>query len=248
MKKLISLPIIVGLVLISFSSFSQREDSVSRKNVIKYNLSTPALYNSAFLFQYERVLNPNRSVSVQAGHITLPELLTRFENIQKISNAEQFGYNVTIDYRFYLAKENKYNAPRGVYIAPFASLHHFKNVKDFELKSSETNEFETVTLNSKVNILSAGVALGYQFVLWERMTLDFLVLGPSIANYNVNMALDGDLTVEELDENLQLIIEHIADRVPFLDGLLEDKFADFSGRTNISTMGFRYSVGIGFRF
>jgi hypothetical protein len=248
MKKLISLPIIVGLVLISFSSFSQREDSVSRKNVIKYNLSTPALYNSAFLFQYERVLNPNRSVSVQAGHITLPELLTRFENIQKISNAEQFGYNVTIDYRFYLAKENKYNAPRGVYIAPFASLHHFKNVKDFELKSSETNEFETVTLNSKVNILSAGVALGYQFVLWERMTLDFLVLGPSIANYNVNMALDGDLTVEELDENLQLIIEHIADRVPFLDGLLEDKFADFSGRTNLSTMGFRYSVGIGFRF
>ncbi|MCH6232610.1 hypothetical protein [Cognataquiflexum rubidum] len=248
MKKLISLPIIVGLVLISFSSFSQREDSVSRKNVIKYNLSTPALYNSAFLFQYERVLNPNRSLSVQVGHITLPELLTRFENVQKISNAEQFGYNVTVDYRFYLAKENKYNAPRGVYIAPFASIHHFKNVKDFELKSSETNEFETVTLTSKVNILSAGVALGYQFVVWDRMTLDFLVLGPSISNYNVEMALDGDLPPVELDENLQLILEHIVDRLPFIDRLLEDRVADFDGRTNISTMGFRYSVGIGFRF
>lgn len=248
MKKLGSLPLIVVLVLLSFSAFSQKADSVERKNVIKYNLSTPALYNSAFLFQYERVLNPNRSVSIQVGHITLPELLTRFENIQKISDAEQFGYNVTVDYRFYLAKENKYNAPRGVYIAPFASIHHFKNIKDFEIQSAETDEFETVTLNSKVNILSAGVALGYQFVVWDRMTLDFLVLGPSISNYNVEMSLDGDLSQVELDEKLQLIIDHIADRLPFIDGLLEDKVADFNGRTNISTMGFRYSVGIGFRF
>jgi hypothetical protein len=248
MKKLISLPIIIGFVLVSFSAFAQRSDSVSRKSVIKYNLSTPALYNSAFLFQYERVLNPNRSLSVQVGHITLPELLTRFENIQKIADAEQFGYNVTIDYRFYLAKENKYNAPRGVYIAPFASIHHFKNIKDFEIQSAETDEFETVTLNSKVNILSAGVALGYQFVVWDRMTLDFLVVGPSISNYNVQMALDGDLSQVELDEKLQLIIDHIADRVPFIDSLLEDKVANFTGNTNFSTLGFRYSVGIGFRF
>ncbi|MCL6260668.1 hypothetical protein M3O96_16305 [Aquiflexum sp. TKW24L] len=248
MEKLIKVFVFFGLVLFSFSSFSQREDSVSRKNVIKYNLSAPALYNSAFLFQYERVLNPNRSVSVQVGRITLPELLKRFENVQKISNAEQFGYNVTFDYRFYLAKENKYNAPRGVYIAPYASIHHFKNIKDFEIQSAETDEFESVTLNSKMNILSAGVALGYQFVVWDRMTLDFLVLGPSISNYNVEMALDGDLPPVELDENLQLIIEHIVDRVPFLNNLLEDRVAEFDGRTNISTMGFRYSVGIGFRF
>ena len=248
MKKLGSLPLIVVLVLLSFSAFSQKADSVERKNVIKYNLSTAAFYNRAFLFQYERVLNPNRTISVQLGHVTLPELLTRFENVQKISDAEQFGYNVTVDYRFYLAKENKYNAPRGVYIAPFVSIHHFKNVKDFELKSSETNEFETVTLNSKVNILSAGVALGYQFVVWERMTLDFLVLGPSISNYNAEMTLDGDIPPVELDENLQLILEHIVDRLPFINRLLEDRVADFNGRTNISTMGFRYSVGIGFRF
>ncbi|MCH6201908.1 hypothetical protein MMU07_20180 [Aquiflexum sp. LQ15W] len=111
MKNFSIFSLIIGLVLISFSTFSQREDSVSRKNVIKYNLIEAALYNRAFLFQYERILNPNRSFSVQVGHMTLPELLTRFENIQKISNAEQFGYNVTVDYRFYLAKKNKHSAP-----------------------------------------------------------------------------------------------------------------------------------------
>ncbi|MCH6201907.1 hypothetical protein MMU07_20175 [Aquiflexum sp. LQ15W] len=99
-----------------------------------------------------------------------------------------------------------------------------------------------------MNILSAGVALGYQFVLWDRMTLDFLVLGPSISNYNVGMTLDGDLPPVELDENLQLILEHIVDRLPLIDSLLEDRVAKFDGRTNISTLGFRYSVGIGFRF
>lgn len=248
MKAYISLPVIIGLFLITCSVFAQRPDSVERKNVIKYNLSAPALYNSAFLFQYERVINPHRSISVQLGHITLPELLKNFENVQKISNAEQYGYNVTVDYRFYLAKENKYNAPHGVYIAPYASLHHFKNVKDFEIQSNETDEYGIVTLNSKLNILSAGVAMGYQFVVWDRMTLDFLVIGPSFSNYNVQLTLDGDLTQVELDEKLQLIIDHIADQVPFIDDLLEDKVANFSGNTNFSTMGFRYSVGIGFRF
>lgn len=248
MEKLIKVFVFFGLLLISATSFGQKEDSLSRRNVIKYNLSAPALYGGALLFQYERVLNPNRSLSVQVGHITLPELLGRFENIQKISDEEKVGYNVTIDYRFYLAKENKYNAPRGVYIAPYASVHSFRNTKNFEIKNAETNEFEPVELNSKVNILSAGVALGYQFVVWERMTLDFLVVGPSISNYDVKMTLDGDLPPVELDENLQLIIEHIVDRVPFIGSLLEDRVAEFDGRSNLSSMGFRYSVGIGFRF
>jgi hypothetical protein len=248
MKNLISLPVIIGMVLISFSSFSQSEDSVSKKNVIKFNLSAPALYSSAFLFQYERVLNPNRSISAQVGHITLPQFLSNLDNVQKISDTEKVGFNATIDYRFYLAKENKYNSPHGVYIAPYASVHSFRNIKNFELQGKETNEFEPVSLNSKINILSAGVALGYQFVVWDKMTLDFLVVGPSISNYKVKMALDGDIPVEELDENLQLIIEHIAERVPFLDNLLEEKFAEFNGRSNFSTFGFRYSVSIGFRF
>jgi hypothetical protein len=247
MKNSIKL-LVIGMCFFSSFSFAQKGDSVSRKNVIKYNITSPALYGKAFLFQYERVLNNHRSISLQVGHVALPELLTKFENIQKIADAEQTGFNVTVDYRFYLAKENKYSAPRGVYIAPFASIHNFKNVKEFEIQSNGSTEFEPVVLDAKVNILSAGVALGYQFVLWDRMTLDFLVVGPSVSNYNVEMALDGDIPVEELDENLQEIIDRMSDKFPFFDSLLEDKFADFNGRTNFSSMGFRYSVGIGFRF
>lgn len=86
-------------------------------------------------------LHPNRSISVLLGHVTLPKFLARFGNGQKISDTEKWGYNVTVDYRFYPAKENKYNALRGVPIAPFAPVHHFKNIKDFEIESSETNEF-----------------------------------------------------------------------------------------------------------
>jgi hypothetical protein len=237
-----------GLSIFCVSAFGQGDDSVSRKNVIKYNLSAPALYNKAFLFQYERVLNPNRTVSIQFGHITLPELLARFDNVQNISDAEKSGYNLTVDYRFYLEKENRHNAPRGVYLAPYASIHHFRNVKDFEIQGSESNEYDQVSLNSRMNILSAGVALGYQFVVWDRMTLDFLLLGPSISNYNVEMTLDGDLSEVELDENLQQIINQMADRFPFFNSLLEDKIAEFNGRSNFSSFGFRYSVAIGFRF
>ncbi len=193
------------------------------------------------------MINPHRTIAIQLGHITLPELLKGIEN-EKIADTEKYGYNVTIDYRFYLAKENKYNAPCGVYITPYASIHHFKNVKEFDFKSAESNEFEPRMLNSRMNILSAGVALGYQFVVWDRMTLDFLLMGPSVSNYKIDMALGGELPVEELDENLQQIIENLADRFPFFNSLLEDQVAEFNGKTNFAFLGFRYSVGIGFRF
>lgn len=121
-------------------------------------------------------------------------------------------------------------------------------MKEFEIQSAGSNEFNLVVLYAKVNILSGGVALGYQFVLWDRITLDFLVVSSSVSYYNVDMALDGDIPVEELDENLQMIINRMADRFPFFDSLLKDQFADFNGKTNFSSMGFRYSVGIGFRF
>ena len=104
------------------------------------------------MFQYEGVINPHRIIAIQLGHITLPELLKGIEN-EKITDTEKYGYNVTIDYRFYLAKENKYNAPCGVYITPYASVHHFKNVKEFDFKSAESNEFEPRMLNSRLNIL-----------------------------------------------------------------------------------------------
>ena len=92
------------------------------------------------------------------------------------------------------------------------------------------------------------MAWGYQFVVWDRMTLDFLLMGPSDSNCKIDMALGGELPVEELDENLQQIIENLADRFPFFNSLLEDQVAEFNGKTNFISLGFRYSVSIGFRF
>lgn len=248
MRKLIKCIFVFGLMTLSAASFAQREDSVSRKNVIKYNLTSHALYRQAILFQYERVLNNHRSISIQAGQIKLPDFTSLLDDIQGTTDFQNSGYNVTVDYRFYLAKENKHYAPRGVYIAPFASIHNLKNNKEFEIKSDETGEFEPVVLDTRMNVLSAGVALGYQFVVWERMTLDFLLLGPSISNYNIQMELDGDLSQVELDENRKKIFEKLAGRWPFFDDILENQFAEFNGTSKFSSLGFRYSVSIGFRF
>jgi hypothetical protein len=44
-------------------------------------------------------------------------------------------------------------------------------------------------------IFNIGVELGYQFVFWKRLTLDFVLIGPAISYYG------GKEVMYELDED-----------------------------------------------
>jgi hypothetical protein len=85
---------------------------------------------------------------------------------------------LSADYRFYLKSENKYKAPRGVYIGPYYSYNTFNRSKDWELS---TSNFEGVAgSNLGIKIHTIGAELGYQFQLSNRFVLDFVLLGPGV--------------------------------------------------------------------
>ena len=50
----------------------------SRKNIVRYNISSALLYgfDKSFILGYERVLKPNQSISFNAGTVALPKLTT----------------------------------------------------------------------------------------------------------------------------------------------------------------------------
>jgi uncharacterized membrane protein len=77
MKKKI---IFLALVMTPFLSFGQEEIETNDqfKNTIRYNFTNPVIFGiENVIIGYERVINPNRSFSIDFGLNKLPGLVSR---------------------------------------------------------------------------------------------------------------------------------------------------------------------------
>jgi hypothetical protein len=221
----------------------------SHKNIVRYNLSSALLFgiDKTFILGYERILKPNQSISINAGTIVLPKIATiSTDSFSLGKDLKNKGYNISLDYRFYLGKLNKYNAPRGVYIGPWYSFNRFMrdNQWDFVTNSNQ----RTATTNTEFNIHSFGVELGYQFVFWNRFALDLVMVGPGMGIYNVKAQFDSDLTEGEKEQLRQALSDVISNRFPGMNYVLDGKQLDANGKLGVTSVGFRYIIHIGFSF
>lgn len=247
-----SITILVSL-LVSVSTQLQAQDSLRsilfRPNVIKLNLSANVLYSPAILVTYERVLTPNKSFSVEAGYVTFPKILpTLRDSIRLLEKISSSGYKLDADFRFYLKKENCHQAPHGFYIAPYVAFYHFKNVSGF---TPQDTSFATGQLDFtfKLNTPQIGGELGYQFSLWkDRLTIDLLLFGPSIAYYHAKLGLSGTFDINEEDEYLNDLLAYLTENFPVFGDLVSEREVSTSGIADLFSGGFRYSVSAGFRF
>ena len=227
-------------------SYSQDTLPKVKKNIIKVNLTSGFLYDVPLIFEYERLLNSHQSFSIQAGYAKLP-FETNIDSLRWTSDISNSGYSLTLDYRFYLRKENKDRSPHGVYLAPFASFHHFNSERNLDFSNDSTPAIP-LNLKSKFNFISVGAALGYQFTFGKRWVLDCLLLGPSLGYYKVDMTLTGDISESEMDGINRGILEALAAKMPLLNKLLKDDIASFTGTSSSWNYGFRYSIHFGYRF
>src|SRR5436190_23442414 len=112
-KKLFHLQFLVLLlpsVNVCLAQYDSTKQARNYKNVIRYNLSGALIFgfDRYVIFGYERVIKPNQSISVNVGGVRLPKLVsieTDSFSLQKDNKSN--GYNISVDYRFYLGKENK---------------------------------------------------------------------------------------------------------------------------------------------
>src|SRR5687767_6532148 len=78
------------------------------KNTFRFNLSNPIIISGkSIIFGYERVLNKYRSFSVNFGQTGLPRLnILRSDSVESKSTVSNKGYNFSVDFRFYLPRQN----------------------------------------------------------------------------------------------------------------------------------------------
>jgi hypothetical protein len=238
---------ILGLfILTAGAAQAQRSaDTIVRKNTIKLDITSYWLYRNAIVFSYERVTKPNQSFAVTAGYQEFPRTSTLGSRIAVKEDNTRYGLKFGGEYRFYLAKENKYKAPHGVYIGPYFTFHQFKNGRTIEVDNNGT--LEEASLTTKFQILNVGFQLGYQFVLNNRWAIDIVFIGPSISNYRFKATLDGNYTFDTGDIQNEVVLDLI-DRFPLLGEVIDEKEASTSGKLDVWGYGYRYQLQIGYHF
>lgn len=245
---------IIVIALETQRSFAQMQtDSSVRayKNVIRYNLSGALLFglDKYIVVGYERVLSPKKSISVNFGTAALPKITSLVtDSFQTNKEGTRNGYNLSIDYRFYLAKENKFNAPRGLYIGPYYSYNHYENEKRWlHTKNGGSNEIMT---KGNFNIHTFGFEMGYQLLLWKHFSIDMVMVGPGLGFYKYQASYTGNINLSsgEKEQLFDALQQLLVQKFPGMNYVFSDKKIDADGVLKTNTIGYRYIIHIGYAF
>ncbi|HMG92534.1 MAG TPA: hypothetical protein VK589_20895 [Chryseolinea sp.] len=240
--------VIVILCVVAGSHLALAQNSTQgtqRRNTIKLDITSHYMYRNALNISYERVTLPNQSFVVTVGYQEFPKATSLGTNVGVKSEATRNGYKYGGEYRFYLKKENKFAAPRGVYLGPYFAFNGFNNERIIEVDNNGT--LEQATLDTKLGILNVGFQLGYQFVIKNRFVIDLVFVGPSISHYKYTLALGGNYTFDKEDITNEIILDLI-DRFPMLDEAISDGEASDKGKLDTWSFGYRYQLHIGYHF
>lgn len=237
-----------SLLVVLSVQVSKAQDSTQvsfRRNTIKIDLTSNLIYRNNLNLSFERIVKPNQSFVVTAGYQEFPQITNFGENVEGKKEDNRSGYKFGGEYRFYLKKENKFSAPRGVYIGPFITSLGFKSDRKIVYTGTETPE--EANLKSRLNILSIGAQLGYQFVFNDRWSLDLVLIGPSYSRYNFKTQLQGDFEFDP-DDVQNEILQALIEKFPLMEDLLNEKELDSSGTLDTWAIGYKYQFLIGYRF
>jgi hypothetical protein len=243
------LAILFANVCLAQDQTDTTEKAKQNKNVIRYNLSGALLFGADrfIIFGYERVIRRNQSISINLGKAELPKLASiNTDSFNLSRDTKSTGFNASIDYRFYLPKENKYLAPHGLYIGPYYAYSRFERDNEWTYKNSVGDRYENT--KTKLSIHTIGFELGYQFVIWKRMTLDFLMVGPGVGIYDYKATFDNNIDPAKKEQLLQGLKQLLTQKFPGMNYVFSEDEISGDGTLNTTTLGYRYLIQIGFNF
>jgi hypothetical protein len=244
--------VLVLLVLCQYGVLAQ-SDSIKRfNNTVRVNVTNPMIFGyQSLIFGYERQLPNSQSFSLSLGQAyfgTLGSDELDSIRLSKGLESKDKGFHISADYRWYLTKQNKFDAPCGLYVGPYASYNYFNRVNSWTLNTSDFQG--DVNTDITLNIITVGAELGYQFLLGKRQrwSIDMVLLGPGIANYSLKTKTTGDLSSENEHLLFEKINEILHNRFPGMDHVIDGEGYERTGTSNTTDLGYRYMVMVGYRF
>jgi hypothetical protein len=250
MRKIILIVIILPGLLQTASAQETKKEDRQRMNTVHINITNPLIFGSgSVVLGYERLLKSKKhSFTINIGVTSFPDFgLIETDSLKHLDKLkDQKGFNVSADYRFYLLKENKHAAPRGVYIGPYYSYNYFGNHNSWEVKTIAGPTL--VESEVKLNVHTIGFEFGYQFIFRDRISLDMVLLGPGLGFYNFKTVFSNNLSDAAKQKILEALNGALADKFPGYGVIVNEEEFKKTGSTDRTTIGYRYMVQLGFRF
>lgn len=176
--------------LFAYPSFAQENEN---KSVVKLNLS--ALAYKSYSFQYEMALAKNMSVACGlrlTPNIGFPKRITALDSTGELAKIGIKGWAFTPEFRFYPGKKEKKQAPRGFYLAPYLRYTHFATNIPVTINDSITGA-HTFSMTGNINALTLGFMIGAQWIIKDRVSIDWWILGGSTGSYKSTFEIEADL-------------------------------------------------------
>ena len=246
------MPLIIVCLTIAFQQTALAQDTTKPKkefkNNIHFNITNPFIFGDrSLIFGYERQVNKRSTFTINVGPTGFPTLnIINSDSLKANTIRDEKGFHLSGDYRFYLAKENKYNVPRGVYIGPYFSYNYFEKDHSWELKTA-SGASVIIESNTNLTVNTLGIELGYQFVFWNRVSLDMILAGPGVSSYRLEADLGTNLSDADRQKFFEKLNEALAEKFPGYGLAVNEGEFRKTGSTNTTTFGFRYMVQLGFR-
>jgi len=230
--------------------FSQQDSSIIkervRKNVIRVNLTSS--YFSTIGLGYERVFKDRWSANLTVSLKPKTELGSLFNfsgnGISFEGKPSISGFYLTPEVRWYADGNDVRKAPRGFYMGPYIrySETYLKTHIHYTDEENDLNADFKFTFRE----VGLGINFGYQLLaIKERLVIDFLFAGPRVSRYTLISEASTDLN----GDFYRQLAENINDKLgfEFLDPNLEFK-NEKKQKVESTTLGYRYSIRIGYAF
>jgi len=220
------------------------------KNTIHMNVTNPLIFGDhAIVLGYERVTGKHQSFTIDVGSTDFPSLhIINDDSLKAKTITGQTGLHLSGDYRFYLAKENKYHAPHGLYIGPYLGYNKYEKDHTWTLKSIMGGTPFDVESKTSISVTTFGFQMGYQFIFWNRVSLDLMMLGPGVASYHLKASLGTNLSEGDKQKFFEKLNEALTEKFPGYVWTLGGGDFEVDGSTNTTSFGYKYVVQIGLRF
>lgn len=243
--------ITITFLLLGFNTmYANNTDSTKvRKNIIRWNLTPVFVVGpKSIVLGYERVLKNNQSFSFNMGYLeTTPFTNREGDPIQFFDESKKGGMDMSIDYRFYFKKRNKFPAPDGLYWGPYASYYGIWQDASMNLIDNNTIK-NTTHVKGRLNMYNFGLQLGYQFIIKNRFSIDLILMGPSFSYYDMKMDLNFHKDIDVNDPFYKDLMEAIGTSYPAIAQFIKNKSFEASGRLKFGYYGFRYGIQLGYLF
>ena len=187
MKKLF-IALLAGCLFVSYANAQD----------LKHNLKLNTLSLLAFniSIQDEYTLNGNSAVCLGVSFLPERKIITNGVPEDRKVEVEDLsfgGFSITPEYRYYF----KGNGPKGLYLAGyFRYAKYSTNEADYKFRRNDSTagkpNYEAVKISGDYTVAAVGIMLGSQWLLTDRLTLDWWIIGAAFGSQTASYIGKGD--------------------------------------------------------